>query len=549
MKKTTKIFALLLAVLTVFSAFSISGFAVATELEAGNSLETATNIPEYDAAYVSALSTSGEADWFKFTTLSSDAYYTINFTNYNIESGWNNTQKPCIWLYDAYKKELSSCADTSSMNIKLENDTTYYLLVQMGYNRPDHTGNYEIKLSYKYDPAPNDMENSVEIGFNNQYEAALDGYGDVDFYKFTTPVAGVYKMSFINCDIPTGWNETQKPNIFIYDKFNQTLSYVYSSGEQNWEVTLEANQTYYLKICMGYNSLDHVGNYKFSINYDAPVTLTSIVLASAPSKTEYIVGDTIDVNGLSVEAAYSDGTKKIVEGYSITGFDSATAGTKTVTITYTENEVTCTCTFDVIISEPAPAAELTGIAYITLPDKTSYKVGESFDKTGLVVSAQYSDGTSKLVTDYTVSGFNSSSAGTKTVTVSYSENGITKTCKFNVTVVAEKQLIAISVASMPTKTVYQIGEAFDASGLVVNAFYDDGTSYFVTDYTVSGFDSETAGTKTVIVSYSDKGITKSCSFEVTVEEPAQTGSFFTNLIDSIMNFFMSIIIFLTNLIS
>lgn len=45
------------------------------------------------------------------------------------------------------------------------------------------------------------------------------------------------------------------------------------------------------------------------------------------------------------------------------------------------------------------------------PDKTSYLTGESLDLRGLVVKAVYSDGTSREVTDYQVSGFDSSKPG------------------------------------------------------------------------------------------------------------------------------------------
>ena len=43
---------------------------------------------------------------------------------------------------------------------------------------------------------------------------------------------------------------------------------------------------------------------------------------------------------------------------------------------------------------------MTEIKIAKAPDKTKYKVGENFDKTGMVVKAIYSDGNSKEVTDY-----------------------------------------------------------------------------------------------------------------------------------------------------
>lgn len=78
---------------------------------------------------------------------------------------------------------------------------------------------------------------------------------------------------------------------------------------------------------------------------------------------------------------------------------------------------------------------LTGIAITTQPNKTTYAVGGSFDSTGMVVTATYDTGTTKEVTGFTFSPQTFSSAGTKTVTISYTENGVTKTAALSVTVI------------------------------------------------------------------------------------------------------------------
>ena len=46
--------------------------------------------------------------------------------------------------------------------------------------------------------------------------------------------------------------------------------------------------------------------------------------------------------------------------------------------------------------------QLASIAVTTPPNKTLYSVGSAFDKTGMVVTAYYKDGTSKVVTNYTI---------------------------------------------------------------------------------------------------------------------------------------------------
>lgn len=84
-----------------------------------------------------------------------------------------------------------------------------------------------------------------------------------------------------------------------------------------------------------------------------------------------------------------------------------------------------------------PAKTLSSIT-VTPPTKTTYTVGDSFDATGMVVTATYSDASTADVTSSATTDFATqvASAGNKTVTVSYTEGGITKTDSFDITVEA-----------------------------------------------------------------------------------------------------------------
>lgn len=160
--------------------------------------------------------------------------------------------------------------------------------------------------------------------------------------------------------------------------------------------------------------------------------LTSISIVSSPSKTVYFVGNKLDKSGLSVQAAYNDGSVADVTGKcTISGFDSSTAGTKTVTVSYTENGVTRNATFTVVISAPL----LSSITVNSYPTKTEYYTGDTLDSSGLSVTAYYTDGSSKDVTSSCVlSGFDVSVEGTQTlpITISYTEGSISKTASYNV---------------------------------------------------------------------------------------------------------------------
>lgn len=77
---------------------------------------------------------------------------------------------------------------------------------------------------------------------------------------------------------------------------------------------------------------------------------------------------------------------------------------------------------------------LTGITLNTDNVKKTFNVGEAFSSAGLVVTAAYGNCSNKTVTPASVSTPDMTSAGTKTVTVSYTENAVTKTATYNITV-------------------------------------------------------------------------------------------------------------------
>lgn len=93
---------------------------------------------------------------------------------------------------------------------------------------------------------------------------------------------------------------------------------------------------------------------------------------------------------------------------------------------------------DVLVTaefEDKPVLE--SISVTTPPNKAVYTVGEALDLTGLVVTASYTGGTTKAVTGYTTApetGFVFDTEGSKTINVSYTEDGITKETAFTVQV-------------------------------------------------------------------------------------------------------------------
>ena len=80
------------------------------------------------------------------------------------------------------------------------------------------------------------------------------------------------------------------------------------------------------------------------------------------------------------------------------------------------------------------ADPLSSISITSSPTKKSYYLGETLKTDGMKVTATYESGKTKDVTSAVKTSYDFSKAGTATVTVSYTEDGVTKTAAFTVSV-------------------------------------------------------------------------------------------------------------------
>ena len=170
---------------------------------------------------------------------------------------------------------------------------------------------------------------------------------------------------------------------------------------------------------------------------------------------------------------------------------------------------------------------LTGIKVTKAPTKTTYTVGEKFDKTGMVVKAEYSDKTTKEITNYTYEPQGELKETDKKITISYTEKGVTKTTEQAITVVEkpsddeEKTLSEIIIEKAPTKTEYTVGEKFDKTGMVVKAKYSDGSSKEITDYKYSPEGELKETDAKITISYTEKEVTKTIEQNITVKKAVE----------------------------
>lgn len=251
-----------------------------------------------------------------------------------------------------------------------------------------------------------------------------------------------------------------------------------------------------------------------AMQYNVDLVITSsVAVTHAPTKTTYNVGETFDPTGLVVTATYADGTTEdVTDGCTFSPTVMA-ASTTAVTIKYQRAGVTVTTTQAVTV------LEMSSISVKTAPNKTAYYIGESFDATGMVIEATMSNGTKKTVTGWTYSPTGALGLSNTTITITYAEGGVSKTCTQAITV--SNYLSSIAVTHAPTKTSYFTGETFNSAGMVVTATMADGSKKTVTGYTCSPT-TMAANTTAVTVSYSEGGVTKTTTTPVTVTSISNT---------------------------
>lgn len=159
------------------------------------------------------------------------------------------------------------------------------------------------------------------------------------------------------------------------------------------------------------------------------------------------------------------------------------------------------------------------------PTKEMYASGTALDLTGLEVTATYADGSSAIVTDLCTSvpadGQSLTASGTQEVVVSYSYNGTTKSDTFDVEVVASVSFI--EVTNSPTKISYVQGETLDLTGIEITATYTNEETADVTEDCVfnpdDGDELSVIGLQSILVSYTENGVTKTLTFNVDVVAP------------------------------
>lgn len=262
--------------------------------------------------------------------------------------------------------------------------------------------------------------------------------------------------------------------------------------------------------------------------------LQSLEITNPPAKTAYEEGETFDTTGMIVTAVYDDESKQIITNYTYTPTEALTSDITEVVISYTEGSITKEVKQTITVGTQEGEKKLSKIAITAPPRKTTYDVGEEFDKTGMVVTATYTDDSVETVTDYTILPARKLQAVDTKVTIQYTKDGVTKQVDQPITMNTQsgnlpttKTLSKIAVGTPPTKTTYTAGERFDTTGMIIKATYSDGSAEIITDYTYSpSGELKTTDTK-IVVSYNEKTVNipitvKSATAPGTTTDPGTT---------------------------
>lgn len=162
---------------------------------------------------------------------------------------------------------------------------------------------------------------------------------------------------------------------------------------------------------------------------------------------------------------------------------------------------------------------------VTKNPKTEYWVGDSFETSGMVITAYYSNNTSKDVTldcSMSCTGFDDDNnktfktAGTYKVVFTY--QGKTATVTVNV---AALKADRIEVTEQPDNTNYFVDDEFDTAGMEVTVYFNDGSSRVLdnSEYEVVGKTLDKAGNQEVTIRYTDgTGNTVTTTVPVVVAE-------------------------------
>ena len=553
-KRITGVLLALVIMLGTFTSVTMTAEA------AGNSLSEATSI-NLGSTYYGEITSSNKNDYYKFTLSKSGS---INFTYSGPTGGIY------LSLYNADNSEIEDHPISYTTYTFDLTSGTYYLRFRYSYS----SGEYNFKMTFTsanesfsetQGGSNNTTATASNISTGKTYYGQIAQNDKIDYYKFTLTQSGSINFTYSG---PTGGiylslynssNSQLRDHPISYTSYTFELTagtyylkfrHSYSYGAYSFMLTLPDNTnptgsisstnsvatsqtaTLYLYDNVGvagyyWGTSSSYSSNSYSSVSSAP-TSTSVTKTISSSGTYYLtVKDTagnisttysvtyykttLNANGGSVSPSYvitKSGSSftfptPTKSGYECKGWStSSTATSGSNSLSPSGNS-----TYYAVWKVPVV---LSSISIYSLPNKTTYYIGDTLNTTGLKIKLTYSDNSTETVSSgFTTNGFSSSSTGTKTITVSYSG----KTTTFNVTVNLPTVSLSSTSKSLTLGDTATLTATTTPSGQTVTWTSSDTNVATVSNGTITA---KAVGTVTITakITYNSNTYSKTCSVVV-----------------------------------
>ena len=244
--------------------------------------------------------------------------------------------------------------------------------------------------------------------------------------------------------------------------------------------------------------------------------LIKLEIITPPTKTTYVAGEDFDASNMVVQATFEDGSLMEVNNYTLANNYNLVKGQTYVTVQYTHDGITKSVKQTITVTN-----KVTGIIITVPPTKTLYVPGQTFDSTGMVVSAIYENGASQAITGYTITN-GTIAEGQSNVTISYKDPETNKVFTTTQKIKIGSGMQSLQITTPPTKTIYAVGSDFEPAGMEVKVSYSNGTSKVITNYTIVNGFSLTADQTSVTISYTELGETVTTTQAITIDTTGPT---------------------------
>lgn len=338
-------------------------------------------------------------------------------------------------------------------------------------------------------------------------------------WELKSATNGYYmKMSdgkFMNNSSGTGVSSGNSGSSVWKFTFSNGIALIQNTSNGNRFLGETSSNSYQYK-AYATSNLDSYGHDFTVYLVEEEIGITTLTKTSAPTKIRYEVGENLDMTGFELDA---DGTS-VTSGYTMTingtsiedGGALNSVGKKTIVVSYGGQTV----------NQEISVGAVTGLTISTAPTKTVYEVGETFDPTGMEVTAALSTGENvepdtwnNVVTTYTYP--TTAFAGSETyVTISYGGQSVNQPITVNAIHVTNVTLNESTLSIVCGETDNTLAPTIEPSNASDNSVTWSSDNEDVATVDENGVvTAKAVGTATITVTTTDLGKTATCDITVT----------------------------------